>query len=109
MDVVSIDPHGFTPTEYVDECHLCYKARKVHIVSDSEKLYRYAYLREEILDTLFLAARDQDKIVRRASIFALDDCISDETKDKIFAVFEDLLEDVAEGKSDECFKRTYKR
>jgi hypothetical protein len=29
MDVVSIDPHGFTPTEYVDECHLCYKARKV--------------------------------------------------------------------------------
>ena len=68
--------------------------RKSHAVYALGKLYRYADLkREEILDTLLLAAQDPDEDVRRASIFALEDCISDETKDKILKCFEDLLGD----------------
>ncbi len=112
--------HGFKPTEYADGCHLCYEARKVllkyypqylapaiwyrkaktsfrkiHLVSASGRLNRYVDLKGNTLDTLLLAAQDPDENTRRASIFALEDCISDETKDKIFNLLEDLLEDKA--------------
>jgi HEAT repeat protein len=52
-------------------------------------------LKGKTLDALLLAARDPDESMRRAAIFALEDCISDETRDKIFICFEGLLEDGA--------------
>ena len=67
--------------------------RKAHAISALAKLYHYADLKEEILDTLLLAAQDFDENIRRASIFALSDCISEGTKDKILNLFEELLED----------------
>jgi HEAT repeat protein len=69
--------------------------RKTHAVSCLGKLYHYADSREEILDTLLSSARDSSENMRRAAIFALEGCISDETKDRIFSCFEDLLEDEA--------------
>jgi hypothetical protein len=54
-------------------------------------------LKGKALDALLLSARDANEYIRRASIFALEDCISDETKDKIFSLFEDLLEDEAKA------------
>ena len=59
------------------------------------KLFQYAGSKEKILDSLLTAAQDPDENVRRATIFALSDCISDETRDKIYSVFEVLLEDEA--------------
>jgi hypothetical protein len=67
--------------------------RKVYAVMVLGKLFQYADPKEEILDMLFLAVRDPDENVRRASIFALSNCISDGTRDKILGVFEGLLED----------------
>jgi AcrR family transcriptional regulator len=72
-------------------------SRKAHAVSALGKLYQYADSKEEILDTLFLAAQDPDENTRRASIFALEDCISNGTKGKIFNLFENLLEDKAKS------------
>ena len=69
--------------------------RKVNAITVLGKLFQYADVKEEILDTLLLATRDPDKDTRRASIFALSNCISDETRDKILKVFENLLEDKA--------------
>ncbi|MDO9575317.1 MAG: hypothetical protein Q7J55_02175 [bacterium] len=69
--------------------------RKVYAVMVLGKLFQYADPKEEILDALLLSARDPDENTRRASIFALSDCISDETRDKILSVFEALLEDKA--------------
>jgi HEAT repeat protein len=67
--------------------------RKAHAISALGKLYHYADLKKVILDTLLLATRDLDKNVTRAAIFALKDCISEKTKDKILKLFENLLED----------------
>ena len=69
--------------------------RKVCAASALGKLYQSAdsSKKEEILDTLLLSVRDPDEDTRRASIFALEDCISDGTKDKILKCFEDLLKD----------------
>lgn len=69
--------------------------RKVYAVTVLGKLFQYADSKGEILDKLLLAAQDPDENTRRVSIFALSDCISGETKDKILSVFEDLLEDEA--------------
>lgn len=69
--------------------------RKVYAVTVLGKLFQYADSNEEVLDALLLTARDSDENVRRSTIFALSDCISGETKDKIISVFEDLLEDKA--------------
>lgn len=69
--------------------------RKVYTVMVLGKLFQYAVSKEKILDTLLLAARDPDENVRRAAVFALSDCISDEIRDKIYSVFEALLEDEA--------------
>jgi AcrR family transcriptional regulator len=69
--------------------------RKAHAVTALGKLYNYADSKEEIVDTLLLAARDPDENTRRATIFALEDSISEETKDKILSCFEALLEDEA--------------
>jgi len=69
--------------------------RKIYAVMVLGKLFQYADPKEEILDALLLSARDPDENTRRASIFALSDCISDETRDKILSVFEALLEDKA--------------
>ena len=69
--------------------------RKVNAITVLGKLFQYADVKEEILDTLLLATRDPDENTRRASIFALSNCISDETRDKILKVFENLLEDKA--------------
>lgn len=69
--------------------------RKVNAITVLGKLFQYAYVKEEILDTLLLATRDPDEDTRRASIFALSNCISNKTRDKILKVFEDLLEDKA--------------
>ncbi len=69
--------------------------RKVYAVMVLGKLFQYTGSKEEILDTLFLAAQDPDENTRRATIFALSDCISDETRYKILSVFEALLEDEA--------------
>jgi AcrR family transcriptional regulator len=71
--------------------------RKAHAVFSLGKFYQYADSKEEILDTLLLSVRDPDEDTRRASIFALEDCISDGTKDKIFNLLEDLLEDKAKS------------
>ena len=71
--------------------------RKAHAVSALGKLYQYSDLKEDILDALFLAAQDPDENTRRASIFALEDCISNGTKGKIFNLFENLLEDKAKS------------
>jgi HEAT repeat protein len=74
--------------------------RKAHAVSALGKLYQYVDnvdMKEEILDALLLAARDNDENTRRASIFAWEDCISDRTKDRIFNLFEALLEDEAKA------------
>lgn len=49
--------------------------------------------REKILDSLLISARDPDANVRRASLFSLVDCISDDTRVRIVGVFEDLLAD----------------
>jgi len=69
--------------------------RKAHAISASGKLYQYvnSSKREEILNTLLIAARDPDENTRRAAIFALENCTSDGTKGEIFSLFEDLLED----------------
>ena len=69
--------------------------RKAHAVSALGKLYQYADSKGEILDMLLLSAQDPDENIRRASIFALEDCISDGTEGKILSLFEDLLEDEA--------------
>ncbi len=69
--------------------------RKTHAVSALGKLYQYADLKNEILNMILLAARDLDENSRRAAVFALKDCISDRTKDKILDLFESLLEDKA--------------
>lgn len=69
--------------------------RKGYAVTVLGKLFQYAGSKEEILDTLLTAARDPDENVRRATIFALSDCISDGIRDKILSVFEDLLKDKA--------------
>jgi len=69
--------------------------RKGYAVMVLGKLFQYAGSKEKILDTLLTAARDPDENVRRATIFALSDCISDGTRDKILSVFEALLEDKA--------------
>jgi len=69
--------------------------RKAHAVSALGKLYKYADLKEEILNILLLAARDPNENTRRTAIFALEDCISAGTRDKILNMLEDLLEDEA--------------
>ena len=69
--------------------------RKANAITVLGKLFQYADVKEEILDTLLLATRDPDEDTRRASIFALSNCVSDETRDKILKVFEELLEDKA--------------
>jgi hypothetical protein len=69
--------------------------RKAHAICALGKLYQYADLKEKILDTLLLAAQDPDENTRRAAIFALEDCLSDGTKEKIFSCFKELLEDEA--------------
>jgi HEAT repeat protein len=69
--------------------------RKANAITVLGKLFQYAEVKEEILDTLLFAIRDPDENTRRASIFALSNCISDETRDKILKVFENLLEDKA--------------
>ena len=71
--------------------------RKAHAASALGKLYNYADLKEEILDALLLAARDPDENTRRTAIFALEGCISEGRKDKIFSYFEVLLEDEAKA------------
>lgn len=68
---------------------------KVNAIYVLGKLFPRVDNREEVLDTLLLTARDSDANVRRASVFALADCISDDTKSKIVGVFEDLLADEA--------------
>ena len=68
------------------------KARAITVLG---KLFRHADDSEEILDMLLLAARDPDANTRRASLFALSDCISDGTRDRILGVFQDLLADGA--------------
>lgn len=69
--------------------------RKANAITVLGKLFQYANVKEEILDTLLLATRDPDENTRRVSIFALSNCVSDETRDKILKVFENLLEDKA--------------
>jgi len=69
--------------------------RVANAVSALGKLYQYSDSKEEILDMLLLSAQNPNDNIRRASIFALEDCISDGTKDKILSLFEALLEDEA--------------
>ncbi len=71
--------------------------RKANSISCLGKLYQYSNSskKEEILDTLLHGVQDPDEKTRRASIFALAECISDGTKDRILNCFEDLLEDEA--------------
>jgi len=66
---------------------------KVHAIYVLGKLFAPSDNREEILNTLLLSARDTDERVRRATLFALSDCIAEDTRDRILAVFEDLLAD----------------
>lgn len=68
---------------------------KLHAITVLGKLFRRADDSEEILDTLLLCATDPDANTRRASLFALSECISDGTRDRILGVFEDLLADGA--------------
>lgn len=68
---------------------------KVHAITVLGKLFPHADGPEGILDTLLLFARDPDENARRASIFALSDCIYSDTRDRILGVFEHLLADNA--------------
>lgn len=70
-------------------------APRIHAIYVLGKLCACADDREKMLDTLLLGARDPDARVRRASLFALSDCLSDDTRDGIVRVFEDLLVDKA--------------
>jgi len=66
---------------------------RVHAITVLGKLFPHVDGREGILNALIRFAEDPDANVRRASLFALTDCISDDAKDEIVGVFEALLAD----------------
>lgn len=66
---------------------------KIHAIYLLAKLFPRADNSDEILNTLLRTAEDADGNARRASLFSLADCISDDTKDTIVGVFENLLAD----------------